>query len=218
MDELEDPWLSEDPLPDDPVAILKRWLAEAFAAGVQPNPHAIALATVGADGEPSVRMVLCNEIDDSGTLTFYTHYDSRKGRDLATCERAAAVFYWSGPSRQARVEGRVVRSAAGKSDAYYASRPLDARLGAWASAQSEPLASRTTLLERIDATARRFGVSQPDAPEDAVPRPPGWGGYELSADTIELWVSRPARVHDRAEWCRTSDSDVSVWTPTRLFP
>jgi pyridoxamine 5'-phosphate oxidase len=207
-----DAWLSEDPLPTDPVHIVGRWLDEAFRAGVQDNPHAVALATVDADGRPSVRMVLCSEIDsERGAFTLYTNLESRKGRALRHEPRAAIVFHWA--SRQARVEGRVESTPAEVSDRYFASRPLEARLGAWASDQSQPVASREVVLARVREVAERFGAREEG---DPVPRPPHWGGLTLVAESVELWVSRPGRVHDRAVWRR--GDGPKRWLPTRLQP
>jgi len=145
-----DLWLSQDPLPKNPAQIVKQWLDEAFAAGVQPNPHAVALATVDPDGRPAVRMVLCNEIDpEAAAFTMYTNTESRKGRAIGAEPRCAIVFHWA--SRQARIEGVASRTSADRCDAYFATRPLEARLGAWASAQSEPIGSRAEILEKLDA-------------------------------------------------------------------
>jgi pyridoxamine 5'-phosphate oxidase len=212
-DELRDAWLSEDPLPGEPVSILKQWLDEAFAEGLQQNPHAVALATVDPDGSPSVRMVLCSEIDaDRALFTFYSNRESRKGQALAVEPRAAIVFNWRG--RQARVEGEVHRSPDEMSDRYFASRPLDARLGAWASHQSAPVDSRAALLSELEAVAKRFDARDEGA---HVPRPPHWGGFTLRANTVELWVSRAGRVHDRAVWQRNRNA-AGGWSSTRLQP
>jgi len=209
-DSLPDAWLSRDPLPDDPAALVKQWLGEAFAKGVQPNPHAVALATSDPDGRASVRMVLCSEIDaQTATFTMYTNLESRKGRALRADPRASIVFHWDG--RQARVEGRVHITPADRSDAYFATRPLEARLGAWASAQSQPIGSRAEILARLAEVAERFDATQES---DVVPRPPHWGGITLVAESIELWVSRVGRIHDRAVWTRKDDG----WSPTRLQP
>lgn len=220
---LPDPWLSRDPLPEDPLPLLAAWLRDAFDAGLQPNPHAMALATADAQGTPSVRMVLCKEIDpERGCLTFYTHLDSRKGRELADQPRAAAVFYWSGQSRQARVEGPITQLSDAESDAYFATRPTDARIGAWASSQSTPITTRAALLHEIERVAQRFDVSLDD-PTASIPRPPTWGGYALHTETVELWISRPARIHDRAIWRRRAALDAPsaspmTWQVTRLQP
>jgi len=205
-----DLWLSEDPLPANPAEIVKQWLDEAFAARVQANPHAVALATIDPNGSPSVRMVLCNEIDpEAAAFTMYTNTESRKGRAIRSEPRCAIVFHWA--TRQARIEGRASLTPEDRSDAYFATRPLEARLGAWASAQSEPIGSRAEILAKLDAIGKRFEATKE---EDVVPRPPHWGGFTLVADSIELWVSREGRIHDRAVW-RREESD---WIPTRLQP
>jgi pyridoxamine 5'-phosphate oxidase len=211
MDEsLPDAWLARDPLPDDPAAIVKRWLGEAFAAGIQRDPHAVALATSDPDGRASVRMVLCNEIDaDAAAFTMYTNRDSRKGRALRADPRCAIAFHWAG--RQARVEGRAHLTPDDRCDAYFATRPLEARLGAWASSQSEPIGSRAEILAKLAEVAKRFDATTDDA---VVPRPPHWGGFTLVAESIELWASRVGRIHDRAVWKRDGDR----WTATRLQP
>jgi len=208
-------------LPADPVPILKRWLDEAWAEGRQANPHAAALATVDPDGRPSVRMVLCNHVDvERGEFVMYTNRQSRKGRALAVHPQAAMVFYWAPQNRSARVEGDVVPTSDAASDAYFATRPLDARVGAWASAQSQPIATRAELVARIEAKAESFGVSLHEAGDAEIPRPPHWGGYTLRADRVELWVSRPARIHDRACWRRepSSRQDIARWQAERLQP
>ena len=208
---LRDGWLGDDPLPRDPVPIVQQWLADAFHDGGQENPHAVALATVDPDG-PGVRIVLCDSIDAArGAFTMYTNRKSRKGRALAHDPRAALVFHW--PGRQVRVRGRVEWAPDAMSDAYFARRPLDARLGAWASQQSEPVESRAALLDAIASVAERFDAHRE---EDVVPRPPHWGGITLVAETVELWASRPGRIHDRAEWRR--EAPGGPWTVTRLQP
>ena len=172
----------------------------------------MALATVDADGNPSVRMVLCNRIGvERGTFTMYTNRESRKARALKENPRAAIVFHWKG--RQARIEGRVSWVSDEESDAYFASRPLEARLGAWASRQSEPIDSRASLLAGLEEVRKRFNASRE---EDRVPRPPYWGGIELLAASVELWVDRVGRIHDRAVWSRATPD--APWTVTRLQP
>lgn len=207
-----DLWLAEDPLPANPIPVVQRWLAEAFETRAQENPHAVALATVDPDGRPSVRMVLCNHIDpDRGAFTMYTNRESRKGRAVEHEPRAALAFHW--PGRQVRVEGRVERTPDDRSDAYFSSRPLEARLGAWASQQSEPVESRAALEKALAAARERFGATRE---EDPVPRPPYWGGLTMVAETVELWASRVGRVHDRAVWRRDPPGDD--WLVTRLQP
>jgi pyridoxamine 5'-phosphate oxidase len=215
-DAVRDDWLARDPLPGDPVPILKRWLDEAFADGAQPNPHAVALATIDPDVRPSVRMVLCNAIDvPRGAFVMYTNRASRKGRALEAHPRAAIVFHFIHVGRQARVEGEVELTADAECDAYFATRPVDAQVGAWASQQSEPIASREALVARVEREATRFGVSLDDVGSADIPRPPHWGGFTLVADAIELWVSRPARIHDRALWTRGGEG---AWRAQRLQP
>ena len=205
-------WDGRDPLPADPLAVLGGWLDEAFASGHQPNPHAIALATVAPGGAPEVRMVLCKHLDPArGELTFYTHYASPKGRSLAAHPRAAAAFYFGPESRQARLAGPVERADAAGSDAYFAGRPRETRIGAWASAQSEAIASRAELHDRVRAVEDRFRGT------DAIPRPPGWGGYVLEVDRVELWISGPARIHDRGLWEREPGPEPR-WRGRRLQP
>lgn len=221
---LRDSWLSRDPLPADPVPVLKGWLDEAFAAGEPPNPHAVTLATIDPDGRPSARMVLCNAIDvGRGAFVMYTNRESRKGRAIAANPRAAIVFYWGPQGRSARVEGAVELTPDADCDAYFATRPVDAQVGAWASRQSEPIESREALVRRVDDAAGRFGVSLETRGPAAIPRPPHWGGFTLLADSVELWVTRPARIHDRAEWRRSLPSaseggEPGEWGVRRLQP
>ncbi len=218
-DQLPDAWLSRDPLPADPVPILRDWLAEAFEAQRQPNPHAVALATVDPDGKPSVRMVLCNEIDVArGAFTMYTNLESRKARALRAHPQASIVFYWGPHDRQARVEGPVGFTPAAQCDAYFATRPLDAKINAWASRQSEPVESRAALLAVAQSEARRFGVASDARRAEPIPRPPFWGGYTLVAESVELWVSRPGRIHDRALWRRSLADEPGPWRVMRLQP
>ncbi len=217
------PFLPE-PLPTDPFALFAEWFAAAVNNQVQPNPDAMVVATVDNGGRPSARVVLCKHLIASpGYVVFYTNYHSRKARALDANPRAAAVFHWDALSRQVRLEGPVLRSPSAESDAYFASRPVASRLGAWASQQSEPLATRATLTAQLAAAAARFNVS-PDAGSGDVPRPPHWGGFRLWPDAIELWVEGPGRVHDRARWTRNlaPKDEVSFttgsWTGTRLNP
>jgi pyridoxamine 5'-phosphate oxidase len=203
-------------LPDDPMPLFAQWFDGAREAKAQPNPDSMALATVGGDGRPSVRIVLCKKlVPQPGYAVFFTNYRSRKGSELAAFPRAAAVFHWDPHGRQVRIEGPVVRSPDDESDEYFASRALDSRIGAWASEQSQPLDSRTTLLKRVAMEAARFGPQ--------VPRPPHWGGYRLWPESVELWIEGPFRVHDRARWTRTLEPEGAgyapgPWTATRLYP
>jgi pyridoxamine 5'-phosphate oxidase len=222
-----------EPLPAEPLKLAKRWLEQATAERVQPNPNSMVLSTVGAGG-PSSRVVLCKDIvAPPGYLVVYTNYQSRKGVELASEPRFAALFHWDQLHRQVRVEGRAVKSPAAESDAYFASRAWQSRVGAWASAQSRPVGSREQLIEALRAAGRRFGTPPlgPDAPpgEDRqtvdVPRPPHWGGYRLWADTVELWVEGEYRIHDRARWTRPltpagdgGEFTFPPWQAERLQP
>lgn len=203
-------------LPADPMPLFAEWFAGARAAKAQPNPDAMAVATATPDGRPSARVLLCKHlVADPGYIVFFTNYDSRKGGELESNPRAAAVFHWDAFGRQVRLEGPVVRSPAAESDEYFASRALDSRIGAWASLQSQPLDARRTLLKRVAAEAARFGTH--------VPRPPHWGGYRLWPESVELWIEGPFRVHDRARWTRTlsvvgDGISPGPWSVTRLFP
>ena len=221
--------LLPDPLPAEPLVVASRWLAESWKLRQQPNPNSMVIATVDPDGQPSARVVLCKDIvPEPGYLVFYTNYLSRKGRQLAENPRAAAVIHWDALHRQVRVEGPVVKAPEADSDAYFASRPWQSRLGAWASVQSEPIGSREALQAAVADAAKRFGTPPPDATSDdenvVVPRPPHWGGFRLWAESVELWVEGEARIHDRARWTRSLTQradgmmDPGPWTSTRLQP
>ncbi|MBM4382961.1 MAG: pyridoxamine 5'-phosphate oxidase [Deltaproteobacteria bacterium] len=215
MRDWPDAWLSEDPLPSDPFPIAQRWLDEGFAARAQKNPHAIALATVDEAGRPEVRMVLCKALEpETGSLVFYTNKRSPKGAALRTHAHAAAVFHFDPQDRQVRISGPVAEVSDAESDAYFATRPLDSRVGAWASAQSEPIASRAELETLYARVAGHFGVREGDT-DAALPRPPHWGGYRIRAERVELWRSRPGRLHDRALWVR---EPAGGWRAQRLQP
>jgi pyridoxamine 5'-phosphate oxidase len=221
------------PLPDDPLAIAASWLAEAWALAAQPNPNAMTLATVARDGRPSARVVLCKDIaSDPGYVRFVSNYDSRKGAELAHEPRAAIVLHWDHLHRQVRMEGIVTRSPEAESEDYFQTRPWQSRVGAWASAQSQPVGSRDELIEQLRAAGRRFQTPPvgPDAvPADAhavvdIPRPTNWGGYRFWVDAIELWVEGAYRIHDRARYERSLVADAvggftgSAWRATRLQP
>lgn len=226
--------LLPDPLPTEPMAVAGAWLTTAMAARQQPNPDAMVLATATSDGRPSARVVLCKDFDiEAGRVSFVTNYGSRKGRELEENARAALVFHWDHAHRQIRMEGVVLKAPEAESDAYFASRNWQRRLGAWASAQSQPLRSREQLTEAVRASAARFGVPEPsvdninDEPGAAIPRPPFWGGYHVWVDTVELWVEGASRIHERARWTRSltmsSDHSPAVtgagpWSATRLQP
>lgn len=188
----------------DPLTELARLFARA-AEGAPCDPTAAALATCGADGAPSVRIVLVKTIEPRG-LPFFTNYESRKGRQLADNPRAAICFHWPWIEAQVRAEGPVEKLPPETSDAYFRSRPRGHQLGAWASSQSAPLPSRLTLLRRVVAVqARHLG---------AIPRPPHWGGYLLAPERIEFWRGRPDRLHDRFLHRRVGDG----WQMERLYP
>jgi pyridoxamine 5'-phosphate oxidase len=204
-------------LPADPMSIVETWFKEARERKVQPNPDSLVLATATTDGAPSARVVLCKKLVAApGYAVFFTNYDSRKGQELAVNPRVAGVFHWDALSRQVRFEGRCVKSPPCESDEYFASRALDSRIGAWASLQSQPLDSRTTLLKRVAVEAARHGPSPA--------RPPHWGGYHLWPESVELWCEGAFRVHDRARWTRTlepvgdSGFRAGPWQSTRLYP
>ena len=213
-----------DELPSDPMPLFKAWFDDAHARAIQPNPNAMTLATIDPDGAPSARIVLCKSLDESaGRFTFHTNRLSRKGRALQHDSRVALVFHWDALERQARIEGLTTLADDAESDAYFKTRGTENKLGAWASQQSEPLASREELLRRIADVMTRFGVNLDNFRTADIPRPPHWGGVHVWAQRVELWVGGPGRVHDRAEWTRslTRDGDRYIgapWTATRLQP
>ena len=190
----------------DPIAIFRRWLDEA--AETEPSdPNAVALATVDDAGMPNVRVVLLKGIEGDEFL-FYTNYDSAKGRELTAAPQAAFACHWKSLRRQVRVRGPVERVEETVADAYFASRPLDSRIGAWASRQSRPLATREDLLAEVERLRAELG------PEP--PRPPHWGGFRLRPVEIELWADAPFRLHDRFRYLRATPQEM--WTCTRLNP
>jgi pyridoxamine 5'-phosphate oxidase len=191
---------------DDPFEIARRWLAEAEAT--EPNdPNAIALATVDAEGTPNARMVLLKEIEADG-FVFYTNYGSVKAREIEAAGRAAFVVHWKSLRRQIRARGTVSREEGPKADAYYRSRGLASRLGAWASRQSQPLASRRALMAEVARVTATRGVDPP--------RPPFWGGYRIAPVEIEFWADGLHRLHDRFRWTRPGPG--APWTVIRLSP
>jgi len=197
--------LDESDVADDPMDQFTRWFEEALKAEVN-EPNAMSVATVGEDGRPTSRIVLVKQFDARG-FTWYTNYDSQKGKQLASKPFAALLFFWSELERQVRIEGRVERTSAEESDKYFNSRPLKSRLSAIASEQSEPIANRAALEEHYEQVARQYG--------EAPPRPQHWGGFRLVPERIEFWQGRRSRFHDRIVYTRQEDGS---WTRQRLQP
>ena len=196
--------LDEGAASERPLALFEAWLQQAIAAQV-PEPNAMTLATVGADGRPSTRVVLVKAVDERG-LVWYSNFNSRKGQQLAANPVAALQFHWVELERVVRIEGLVERVADADADAYYASRPLDSRIGAWASPQSQVISSRGVLVAQAARYAAQFALSPP--------RPPHWGGYRLLPDRWEFWQGRKSRLHDRLCY-RMVDGH---WIRERLAP
>ena len=188
-----------------PLSLVREWFEEAAAQGII-EAERMALATATPDGRPSVRIVLLKGIDDDG-IRFFTNYASRKGRELDANPRAAATLYWQPLYRAARLEGPVERLTGDESDAYFATRPRGAQIGAWASAQGTVLHDRAELDERVRAVEERF--------PSEVPRPDHWGGYRLRPDAVELWQGRADRLHDREHFLLQADG---TWRAERLSP
>jgi pyridoxamine 5'-phosphate oxidase len=197
--------LSERDLAADPIDQFRLWLEQART--VDPKEFtAMTLATADREGRPSARVVLLKGVDERG-FVFYTHYDSRKGGELLENPRAALVFYWPAQDRQVRVEGTVEKTSRAESEAYFASRPLGSRVGAWASPQSRRISSREELERKVSEAGERFG-------ED-VPLPPDWGGFRVHPETIEFWQGRPSRLHDRLRYSLDGEGH---WRIERLAP
>jgi len=200
---------------DEPFALFAAWFAEAQVS--EPNdPNAMALATVDSDGLPDVRMVLLKGYDADG-FVFYSHTASQKGQELAANPKAALLFHWKSLRRQVRIRGAVTRVSEAEADEYFASRPKQSQLGAWASKQSQPLESRFAFEQSIAREAAKHLIGQ-------VPRPPGWGGWRITPQRIEFWHDRPFRLHDRIEFRREmagatqSSAPAHSWTKVRLYP
>lgn len=191
---------------DDPFRLLQDWIDAATKT--EPNdPNAMTLATVDSSGMPNARILLVKEVEPDG-IVFFTNYDSTKGEELESAGKAAFVLHWKSLGRQVRGRGRVARVADALSDAYFQSRPLDSRLGAWASAQSRPLESRDVLMARVEHMRARYG--------DTPPRPRHWGGYRLIPTELEFWADGAFRLHDRFRWKRSGSG--STWLVERLSP
>ncbi|TWG79867.1 pyridoxamine 5'-phosphate oxidase [Cupriavidus gilardii J11] len=197
--------LDETDVASDPIAQFERWFEEALTAKL-PEPNAMTLATVDASGQPSARIVLLKGVDARG-FTFFTNYESRKGLDMAANPRAALLFHWVQLERQVRIEGTARKVTEAESDAYFASRPLGSRIGAWASEQSREVPDRTIIEQREAAFRQQFGENPP--------RPPHWGGYLVEPTRMEFWQGRPSRLHDRIVYLRQPDG---AWRIARLSP
>jgi pyridoxamine 5'-phosphate oxidase len=197
--------LEEGSAHEVPLRQFSDWLDEAIRSGV-PEPNAMTVATVGEDGRPSTRVVLIKGFDERG-LTWFSNYESRKGRELAAHPFAALQFHWVELERVVRIEGPVERVEAAESDEYFATRPLTSRIGAWASEQSRPISSRAVLVARAAEFGLKFGLHPP--------RPPHWGGFRLSPDYWEFWQGRPSRLHDRLSYRLLPDGR---WHRERLAP
>ncbi|MFK4727256.1 pyridoxamine 5'-phosphate oxidase [Bradyrhizobium niftali] len=192
---------------DEPFALFEAWLNEAIKS--EPNdPNAMALATVDPEGLPDVRMVLMKGFDTEG-FVFYSHIASQKGRELAANPKAALLFHWKSLRRQVRIRGNVTPVTDAEADAYFATRPKQAQIGAWASKQSEALESRFAFEQAIAKVAAKYIISE-------VPRPPGWSGWRITPVRIEFWHDRPFRLHDRIEFRR--DAAGQKWSKTRMYP
>jgi pyridoxamine 5'-phosphate oxidase len=197
--------LDEDRAHNDPLAQFHAWFDEALEHEI-PEPSAMTVATVDERGRPSTRIVLAKDVDRRG-IVWYTNYLSRKGRELAVNQYAALQFHWVEHERVVRIEGLVEKTSAEESDAYFASRPLASRIGAWASEQSQPISSRAVLVARAAEFGLRYGIHPP--------RPPHWGGYRLVPDRWEFWQGRASRLHDRLVYTLQPDG---AWARQRLSP
>lgn len=197
--------LSENELAIEPLAQFQSWFDNALDSGL-PEPNAMHLSTVSAEGRPSSRIVLLKELDDEG-FVFYTNYHGKKGRDLAVNPFASLTFFWVDLERQVRIEGKVAKVSGQESDKYFAVRPRGSQIGAWVSHQSEIIPSRDVLEQKQKEYEQNFA-------DQEVPRPPHWGGYRLVPDRVEFWQGRPSRLHDRLMY----NLREGEWTVSRLAP
>jgi pyridoxamine 5'-phosphate oxidase len=191
----------------EPFRLFAEWLNDATKSELN-DPNALALATVDPDGLPNVRMVLLKDFDEHG-FVFYTNYESKKGQEILSAEKAAMCFHWKSLRRQVRVRGPVEKVSDAEADAYYASRPRGSRIGAWASKQSRPLESRFALEKAVAEYTARYAIGD-------IPRPSNWSGFRIRPVSIEFWHDRPFRLHDRIEFSR--DRPQVPWAKTRLYP
>jgi pyridoxamine 5'-phosphate oxidase len=200
--------LERSDLHDNPFFQWHTWYGQAAEAGVT-EPNAMTVSTIGLDGVPDSRIVLARGVDDTG-IVFYTNYASEKSEQLQKKPVASAVFGWLDLHRQVRVRGQVVQVSQQQSDEYFASRPRDSQLGAWASPQSQVISDRSVITERLEQFRKQFEGSD-------VPRPPSWGGWLITPTMFEFWQGRPSRLHDRFRYSRPNASDTA-WTIERLAP
>ncbi len=191
---------------DDPFELAKSWMAEAEQSEIN-DPNAIALSTVDADGMPNARMVLLKDVEDAA-FVFYTNYTSKKAQEIDGAEKAAFVMHWKSLRRQIRVRGHVAKEDGPQADEYYNSRSLKSRLGAWASDQSKPLASRASLMAEVAKVTAKMGANPT--------RPPFWGGYRITPVEIEFWADGEFRLHNRFRWTRSTPDEP--WDVVRLNP
>jgi pyridoxamine 5'-phosphate oxidase len=197
--------LADEELPEEPMPLFKKWLEEAVNAEV-PEPNAMALATVSTAGSPNVRMVLLKGVED-GAIAFYTNYNSRKAKDLDANPSASCTFWWAELERQVRISGTVKKLPETVSENYFATRPRDSQIGAWASDQSMPVVNREELEKKFTVVEERFRGKD-------IPKPDDWGGFEIRIQEIEFWQGRPGRMHDRIHYLFSSGK----WNRQRLSP